>query len=611
MTQTLPGLLLKPDRFADNDIILREKRQDAYHPINWGELRGEVRKRAKGLLALGVEPGDRVAIMAPNSPQWAYADLGILSVGAISVPVYQTEGINTLLHILQDSSSRLLILQAPMVAAELMQRLDEVPQLEKIILLDQEPAAGRALSLPQWILQGESIPDNEIESRLSQRQGSDVASLVYTSGTTGTPKGVMLTHDNFLSNVKACLEFFDIRAEDECLSFLPLSHVFERTCGYYLMLHQGTTISYAESIDRVPVNFGEVRPTVAISVPRLYEKMYARVQEQVLGGPPIKRRLFNLAILIGQKHTAYLLQNRIPPAWLKLALKAAQAVVFKKLHQRLGGRLRFFVSGGAPLGQNLAEFFLSAGIPIYEGYGLTETAPVISANHPGHLRLGTIGQVIPGTEVKIAEDGEILARGPGIFKGYWNNPEATAEVLQEDGWFHTGDIGVLENGYLAITDRKKELIVTAGGKNIPPQNIENRLKADRFIANVLVFGDNKPYLVGLIVPHFPALAQYANFKKIEYLNDCDLVQHPRILDLIRRRVDKVQVDQASYLQVKRFTLLSRDFLQEEGELTPTMKIRRKPVQQRFANQLEGMYLAKDHGIHDHGFCIVDRKEAGS
>lgn len=611
MTQTLPGLLLKPDRFADNDIILREKRQDAYHPINWGELRGEVRKRAKGLLALGVEPGDRVAIMAPNSPQWTYADLGILSVGAISVPVYQTEGINTLLHILQDSSSRLLILQAPMVAAELMQRLDEVPQLEKIILLDQEPAAGRALSLPQWILQGESMPDNEIESRLSQRQGSDVASLVYTSGTTGTPKGVMLTHDNFLSNVKACLEFFDIRAEDECLSFLPLSHVFERTCGYYLMLHQGATISYAESIDRVPVNFGEVRPTVAISVPRLYEKMYARVQEQVLGGPPIKRRLFNLAILIGQKHTAYLLQNRTPPSWLKLALKAAQVVVFKKLHQRLGGRLRFFVSGGAPLGQNLAEFFLSAGIPIYEGYGLTETAPVISANHPGHLRLGTIGQVIPGTEVKIAEDGEILARGPGIFKGYWNNPEATAEVLQEDGWFHTGDIGVLENGYLAITDRKKELIVTAGGKNIPPQNIENRLKTDRFIANVLVFGDNKPYLVGLIVPHFPALTQYANFKKIEYLNDCDLVQHPRILDLIRRRVDKAQVDQASYLQVKRFTLLSRDFLQEEGELTPTMKIRRKPVQQRFANQLEGMYLAKDHGIHDHGFCIVDRKEAGS
>jgi long-chain acyl-CoA synthetase len=424
------------------------------------------------------------------------------------------------------------------------------------------------------------------------------------------PKGVILTHRNILANIEAAVRAFTIGPDDTCLSFLPLSHVFERVEGYYLMLHQGAVIAYAESIDTVPANLLEIRPTLVISVPRLYEKMFARIMERVLSGPWLKKQLFFGAIRVGRAYTREVLADREPALPLRLALAVARTLVFAKLKERLGGRLRFFISGGAPLVRNVAEFFLAADIPIYEGYGLTETAAGVTVNTPRELRLGTVGKPLFGAEIRLAEDGEILLRGPGVFSGYWNLPDATAEAFR-DGWFQTGDIGELDrDGYLAITDRKKDLIVTAGGKNIAPQNLENRFKSDKYLSNAMVYGDRKPYLTALLVPNFENLEKYARYKKIDFLNHCDLVSHSRVLDLVRRRINRLQAELPSFTQVKRFTLLSRDFTGEEGEVTPTLKIKRKVVTMHFQQVLEGMYLAQGKGIHDSGFCIVDDNNAG-
>jgi long-chain acyl-CoA synthetase len=415
----------------------------------------------------------------------------------------------------------------------------------------------------------------------------------------------MLTHRNFLSNVRACRILFNISPRDTCLSFLPLSHVFERMAGYYMMLRQGATIAYAEGLDSVPVNLKEVRPTLLISVPRLYEKMYARIMERVVSSPWPKRKLFLAALSLRRREIAAEQAGHSPAPWLGLLASVARRLLYSQMQDPLGGNLRYFVSGGAPLARDVAEFFLAAGIPIYEGYGLTETSPVITANTRRALRLGTVGRAIPGTQVRIAADGEILAAGPGVFRGYWNRPEATAQVLA-DGWFHTGDVGALDrDGFLTITDRKKDLIITAGGENIAPQALENRLKTDKFIANALVCGDRRPFLTALLVPNFANLIRYAHLKNIDFLTMCDLVNHPRVLELLRRRVEHLQAGLPGFQQVKRFTLLSRDFSAESGEITPTLKIRRHAVNEKFRHLIDSMYLASGHGIHDAGFCIVD------
>ncbi|RMF47579.1 MAG: long-chain fatty acid--CoA ligase [Deltaproteobacteria bacterium] len=451
------------------------------------------------------------------------------------------------------------------------------------------------------------LPDNFDEEAVNARMQAvareDLASIVYTSGTTGPPKGAMLTHDNILSAVEAAAETFSIDTGDSCLSFLPLSHVFERVDGYYFMLIQGATINYAESIDSVPTNLQEVKPTLVISVPRLFEKMYARVMERVTSGPWLKKQIFFAALKACTRELHLMQEGRPVPKALAHICALARDKVFSKLREPLGGRIRFFVSGGAPLAQNVAEFFLAAGLPIYEGYGLTETCAGIAANCEGHVRLGTVGRCFPGTEVSLAEDGEILIRGKTVFKGYWQDPARTAEAIQ-DGWFRTGDIGTIDrDDYLRITDRKKDLIITAGGENIAPQLIENSLKEDKFIANAFVFGNRKPYLVGLLVPNFENLEKYARLKKIPYLDHCSLVTHPAILDLIRRRIDRIQSGQPGFMHIKRFTLLSRDF--SGREITPTLKLKRKVIRENFSDLIEGMYLPQDHGIHDAGYCLLE------
>ncbi len=606
MGQTLPQMVFsRIERYADQ-TVMRRKKSGRYQDISWRQLGHQVRAFGHSLLALGLQPEQQVAIMAPNCPEWAFADLAIMAAGGRTVPVYHTEGWKTIAHILADAECRFLFTHSPLHAEQLQQRRSELPHLEKIILLEGAAQDSDSISLQDFLSLGEKIDSQRFEEQLAKGQRQELATLVYTSGTTGEPKGVMLSHDNILANVEACCELIDIGHQDECLSFLPLSHIFERMAGYYLMLHQGVTIAYAESIDTVPANLAEIRPTIVLSVPRLYEKMYHRVLERVTTGPWLKKQLFFLALQLGKQKVAREQAGQSVPVLQEKLLAIFDKLVFTKIKERLGGRLRFFVSGGAPLVKEIGEFFLAAGVYIYEGYGLTETSPVIAVNYPGKHRLGTVGPALKNLEVRLAEDGELLVRGPSVFQGYWQQPERTAEVL-EDGWFYSGDIADIDaDGFITITDRKKDLIVNAGGKNIAPQEIENRLKTDKYISSLMVYGDRRPYLTALVVPDFTVLKKYAEYKKIDYLDHCDLVNHPQVLSLIRRRIDKLQASVPSYRQIKRFTLLSRDFSSDKGEVTPTLKIKRNIVGQRYASLLEDLYRPEGEGIHDSSYCIIDK-----
>ena len=605
MSQTLPQMVFSRVEQYDQQTVMRRKTGGHYQPLNWRQLGQQIRSFAAGLIAFGLQPEQQAAILAPNCPEWAFADLAIMTVGARTVPIYHTEGVKTILHILADSEARVLFTHSSLLAGEIFARRQECRSLETIILLEGDAPEKEIISLQEFLRRGNKIDQQQVTQLLQDGDPEALATLVYTSGTTGIPKGAMLTHANILSNVESCIQLFEIGPEDECLSFLPLSHIFERMAGYYLMLHQGVSIAYAESIDTVPANLAEVKPTVVISVPRLYEKMYNRVLERVTTGPWLKKQLFFLAILIGRSKVERE-QQGLPPTNLQTKLlELFEKLVFSKIKERLGGRLRFFVSGGAPLVKGIAEFFLAAGIPIYEGYGLTESSPVIAVNYPGRHRLGSVGPILANLQAEIAPDGELLVQGPSIFQGYWKQPDKTADNLK-DGWLQTGDIGQIDSdGFLTITDRKKDIIVTSGGKNVAPQGLENELKADKYISNVMVCGDNRPYLTALIVPDFESLQNYADYKKIDFLDHCDLVNHPQVLDLIRRRIDKVQTTLPSFRQVKRFTLLSRDFSGEKGEVTPTLKVKRNIVGERFAQVLEDLYRAEGEAIIQTSFCIID------
>jgi long-chain acyl-CoA synthetase len=418
----------------------------------------------------------------------------------------------------------------------------------------------------------------------------DAATIIYTSGTTGDPKGVVLSHDNIFSNVMAVLEVFRIGPTDSTLSFLPLSHIFERMAGHYTMFYAGATIHYAESVDTVPANLMEVSPTIVTSVPRLYEKMYARVLENALAGGPVKKRIFFWAKDVGERWADHTLAGERPPTLLGWQYALAHRLVFSKLKTRTGGQLRFFVSGGAPLPADIAKFFYSAGLPILEGYGLTETSPVICANLLDHVRIGTVGPPIPGVEVKIAPDGEILTRGRHVMKGYFNQPEATHEALDADGWFHTGDIGELDaEGCLKITDRKKDLIVTAGGKNVAPQPIEQMVKHNKYIANAVMLGDRRKFCIMLVVPNFEQLERWAAYKRLAFVTHRGLLKLPEVHAKMEREVGKMLTELAKYETPKKILLLEHDFSIENGDLTPTLKVRRRIVEKKYQRQIDALY----------------------
>ncbi|MCZ6873436.1 MAG: AMP-dependent synthetase/ligase, partial [bacterium] len=447
------------------------------------------------------------------------------------------------------------------------------------------------LSLDQLIERGAAANDQtaELENRLQHLSPEHDATYVYTSGTTGPPKGVVQTHGNHLFMVQSCAETVDISAGDINLLFLPLAHSFARMEAF-LCIHIGTTTAFAESIDALAQNMQEVHPVIMFSVPRVYEKIYARVMANGTSGSPIKQAIFRWAVAVGRQVSALQQHQKPIPALLQFKYKLAHKLVFHKLHQAVGGRLRYFISGGAPLAQEVAEFFHAAGMLILEGYGLTETCPALTSNRHDQYKFGTVGKALAGVELKLAADGEILARGPNIAKGYYKRPEETAEAFLADGWFATGDVGELDDeGFLRITDRKKDIIVTAGGKNIAPQNIENLFKTDRYISQAMVYGDRKKYLTAVLTLDPEETAQYAQAQGIVFKQPEELATHPQIHTLIESRVTQLNQRLASYESVKKFVIAPSDFTPESGELTPTLKIKRKAVTQKYQTQLDQLY----------------------
>ena len=566
----------------------------AWRSLTHQDLAQRVRRAGLALKRLGVRRGDRVAILSENRPGWLVADFACLAVGAADVPIYPTLPARQIEYILRDSGAVAVFVSSAPQLAKILEVRAGLPALGRVIAMDPDARAPGVTGLAELYAMGaEAEAAGEgagFETEALAAQPDDLATIIYTSGTTGDPKGVMLTHDNIWSNVVSVLQSFHVGPEDSTLSFLPLSHIFERMAGHYLMFHAGATIHYAESIDTVPANLIEVGPTIVTSVPRLYEKMYARVLENALAGGAIKKRIFFWAKAAGERWADCAFAGQRPPLLLSRQYALAQRLVFSKLKARTGGHIRFFVSGGAPLPADIAKFFYAAGLPILEGYGLTETSPVICVNRLEHVRVGTVGPAIHGVEVRIGADGEILTRGRHVMRGYFNKPDATREALDADGWFHTGDIGELDaEGCLRITDRKKDLIVTAGGKKVAPQPIEQLVKHNKYVANAVMLGDRRKFCIMLVVPNFDQLERWAAYKQLAFANHRGLIRLPEVGAKMEREVLKMLPDLARHETPKKVLLLEHDFSIENGDLTPTLKVRRRIVEKKYQRQIDALY----------------------
>lgn len=570
------------------------KENGAYQSLAFSEVKDIVQKLAGGLASLGVKKDDKVVILSENRKEWAFFDYAILTNGAATVPIYPTLLSSQVKYIINNSDAKLVIVSNKDQFEKIKKVEAQLPNVEKYIVIDSADIFHpKTISYEELLKNGESFLESNpdfINNSVSNLKRDDLATIIYTSGTTGEPKGVMLIHGNFLSNIEGALQSISVSDQDSFLSFLPLSHVFERMVGHYLAFHVGATVAYAESVDTVAENLKEVSPTLMASVPRLFEKIYGRIMDSLEEGSPIKRKIFFWAIGVGKKVTEHRQKNQPLPGGLKLKYGIATKLVFSKLHERVGGRIRFFVSGGAPLSKEIGEFFTAAGLLILEGYGLTETSPVIAVNLLDKFKFGSVGFPLKNVEVKIAEDGEILTRGPHVMIGYYKNEEATREAIDAEGWFHTGDIGHIdEEGMLVITDRKKNIIVTAGGKNIAPQYIENLLITSRYIDQAVVLGDKRKFCSALLVPNMELLEKFAKENGLKNLAGNDLLTNPQVMDLISKEVEAVSTELASYETIKKFALVDHPFTIESGELTPTLKIKRNIVEERYRDIIEGCY----------------------
>ena len=594
-TKTLCDIFLSAAASGKPDLLL-SKGGDAWRPVSAADFGFTVRALSLGLNGLGIQPGDRVAILSENRPEWAMADYAVVAAGAWSVPIYPTLPSGQVASLLRDCAARAIFVSSSEQIAKIAAIRAECPALEYVIAIEGAPPAGAgSLTFHQVVDKGRPTLEMSpavFDQRAARVGPDDVATIIYTSGTTGEPKGAMLTHANFVSNVVACCQVVPFSGDSVALSFLPLSHVFERMLDYaYLYRH--STIAYAESIDKLKDNFLEVNPHCFGAVPRVYEKVHARIRERVEKGSAVKRRLFEWALRVGRERLAYQERGEALPGGLARRARLADRLVFAKIRHALGSRFRFAVSGGAPLSRELAEFFLGAGVTIYEGYGLTETSPVIAVNGPKAWRLGTVGRPIPGVEVRIAGDGEILTRGPHVMKGYYRKPEATADAIDADGWFHTGDIGQLDaDGYLSITDRKKDLIVLAGGKKAAPQPIENELKRSPWIGMPIVIGDRQKFLAALIVPNFDRLKEWAAVGNLA-VNWTAIDANADIRRLFQHEIDAYNAGKAHHEQIRAFLLLPQDLSIEDGSITPTLKVKRRILENRYQSLIEGMYQAAE------------------
>jgi long-chain acyl-CoA synthetase len=569
-----------------------------WQPISHATILERVRRIALGLSAIGVSRGDRVAILSENRPEWALADYACLTAGFADVPIYATLPAEQIPYLLEDSGAVAIFVSTPAQAAKIASVRSRCPWLKTVIAFDEAARHDAGMTLRDLEARGSALDTVERAAeyeRAAMAVGPDeLATIIYTSGTTGAPKGVMLTHDNIHSNVEATRRVVPIE-NDIALSFLPLSHIFERM-GDYWFFTTGTTIAYVDNFDLVPVAMSEVRPSIALSVPRLYEKMYARVLENALAGGAVKKRIFFWARAVADRWADEKLAGREPGSLLGLRYALAQRLVFSKLKARTGGRMRYFVSGGAPLAPEINKFFYAAGLTILEGYGLTETSPVIGVNTPVNFRIGTIGKPIDGVEVKIAPDGEILTRGPHVMKGYFNKIEATSEAIDPEGWFHTGDIGVIEDGFIRITDRKKDIIVTAGGKNIAPQPIENAVKTNKYVSQAVMIGDRRKFPVLLVVPNYEQLEKWAKQKNLIWTDRSQLLAMPTIHAKVDKEVRSKLTGLAPFEMPKKIALLGSDFTVEGGELTPTLKVKRRVIEKNYKSLIDSLYDATDPAL---------------
>ncbi len=576
------------EQHGNKPALAHKPKGGTYQDISYTQFGESVDIFSKGLSILGVQKGDRVAILSENRPEWAISDFGILKAGAINVPMFSTLTAAQVGYILNDSGANIICVSTEKQLEKVVTIHEDVPSLEQIIIYDQLEDEA-----PEGVYEFADVCSQGMETDVTLDDVTDedeIATIIYTSGTTGNPKGVMLTHTNFLSNYTAAKSLVDVSDTDVLLSFLPLSHVFERLGGHYVPIFSGAKIAYAESTFTVAQNMQEVSPTVMLSVPRLYETMHDRVLRAVEAGSSLKQKIFHWGVSVGSKVSSKIQQGNKPSAILNLKQSIADKLVFAKLKTATGGQLRFFISGGAALPQSIAEFFHAAGILILEGYGLTETSPVISLNYPEKWKFGTVGVPVPGIEVQIAEDGEILTRGPHVMKGYFNNETATAEVIGADGWFHTGDIGIIdEDGFIKITDRKKNIIVLSNGKNVAPQPIESQLVQSPYIDQIMLIGNERKNIAALIVPNFDALKSWASENDVDNSDIPELLKTRDVQQLIQKQIRDRLTDFADFEQVRRFALLEKEFSQEEDEMTPTLKLKRNVIKEKYGNVIEGMY----------------------
>ena len=570
-----------------------EKREGEWVRISAAEFVRRVRHVALGLADLGIQSGDRVALISENRPEWSIADLAILSIGAVTVPIYTTQSIDQIQFILEDSGTRALLISGGRILKHARKGFEGLSQLEHVVIFDPEAANAldAATTLESVEARGAAIERDDagaFDKLLARGRSDDLATIIYTSGTTGEPKGVMLTHDNFISDVRSIAHGLPISPNDVSLSVLPLSHIFERTC-FYVFCYAGVSVNYAASFDQVGEFLREVRPTIMTAVPRLFEKVYHRILKKGLSAGGLKSKIFARSLLIGQRYAELKDKGQRVPLSLELRHKVADRLVFTKWREGVGGRLRYFVSGGAPLSPTLSYSFLGAGINILQGYGMTETC-IVSANRPDDNRVGSIGKPFSGIEVAIAEDGEMLVRGPNVMRGYYGHPESTLAVMRNE-WFATGDVGYVDEvGHLFLTDRKKDLFKLSNGKYIAPQLIESLLKQSEFVNQVVVVGASRKYPVALIVPDWEALkSSLRTAGDVVAKTHAELSEHSDAIKMVQRDVTTITAHLADYERVRRVALLAEEFSIDSGELTPTLKVKRNIIDERYGKLIDELY----------------------
>jgi long-chain acyl-CoA synthetase len=608
------------DRYRGRERpVLRHKvRGEGWHDITWEDLEDRVQGLAGYLHRQGVRKGDRVALLSENRPEWAISDLGTQLIGAANVSIYTSLPATKVAYILRDAGAKVCIVSVPVQRKKIEEIADECPELEGVIVMS-ETADDPPVPMTHW---GDALAagrdywaghEGQLTGIAEDMTPEDTSALIYTSGTTGEPKGVVLTNRNFCSNVKAALQRVPFGEDDHHLSFLPLSHAFERTAGHTAVLAAGATISYAESIEAVSQNLQEVSPTLMISVPRMFEKVYNRVTKQASEGSAIQQKIFEWAVRAGEKYAEAEQPDSGPGLWLRAQRAAAHRLVFSKLHEKLGGNLRFAVSGGAALPEEIGTFFQAAGVTIIEGYGLTETAPVLTVNPMDAPRYGTVGHILPGVTVAVqpldsdepvgtisgsdyptslsTPEGEILVKGPNVMKEYWRRPEQTRAAFDPEGWYHTGDVGRFEEGYLKITDRIKHMIVTEGGKNVYPGPIEETFKTKGWVDQIVVIGEGRPFLAALVVPDFESLRMRVREKGVDAASysDAEILDLDESQALFQDAFDTYNREAAAHEKIRNFRLLSEPFTVEEGTLTPTLKLRRSVIEERHADRIDTMY----------------------